>query len=1316
MENKFKRFLSLLLALVMVLGMMPMGQAKAEEGETFSLISEKVSLVKDGGTYVICLAGSMKAMTNERGAQDWNTHTLATAMCQNRAAEAKNMWTLEAVQGGYKIKNGDKYLEVNRNIAKLTDNGHVFALVHTNAGWTIKSLTNNEYFNNLGGKGSIGGYSGDGTKFDLYKVVETSVAEDPYGKLRGLWTKVNVDSEAANKNDSEGEFWKAFDSNPATHWHSNYGNPNDKVTNNSGTAGNKDIIAGEINFGKEYTINRFSFTPRQNNDTSGQVTKASLYVKSATDTEWRLVEQSKTFDANKTKKTFSFDERAVQYVRFEAERSSDGWVTVSEFEIDYVDSEQEQPTAVNAKILGSDRVVALEDCLYTLNGEDDAYSLVHEGTYYVKPRSDNTPTAPQSATAFNGLDLVWLNNGAVLINGGGGGMHFHTEHSKPYWNRCEGSNFENDGKHHIYLFRADANSTNEHIRGYTKVTAADMKAGESYLIAAKNEAGNWFVMYPAASNAGQYNHIAQVVADKVTHEHDYVPTTLAATCTADGREANTCDVCGHFHTTKVLPATGHSYSGVCDPDCNACDVTRDAEEHTYISIYDPICNGCGAEREVKTFGSQKLTGITGEASSNDSNDGSKVDNAFDGNIDEEYWASVNNNVTIEGKQHLTAVLDSTYLVNKVVYYRRTVGSNIDGKTVYTGRLMDCTIHVSTDKETWIPVTTLDSLSDDESITITFPAVEAKYVKLTATKSDHWDPTQRNRVMSCAEFEIFKAVCNEGEHTWVCGSGDTHATCSICFVEGDAAHINTEDRTAVLPTLGAAGKQPGVFCNDCEAFISGGETIAQLVAKNATPLMDNWRNNSRGVVSLSDCEYVLSGTEGSYSLCNDGTYYVNPSNGGGKPQQTVPFAELSLSIAADGKVQISGGGKTLQVNNVNKAVDLNSSNKYHPWWHNFEKEQTDFTTDFYLLKENPNSTNADIPGYEIVTQVKDGESYLIAFKNSANEWFVMYPSSTETVALAMVVASKGEFEITYTNISMANDLKVNFAFKRDAVANWSGYYAEIVKNYADSRGPVTVTVPFADWKLATINGAPHYYVTFDGVAAKEMTDEFYVTIYDAEDQAVSKTYTDTVAAYAHRSMAKNNSENNVHMIADMLNYGAAAQNYFDYNTDNLANANLAEDLKSRVETVTLERTEAEYEPEQSENFSYLANVDLESNIRFMMSFTGITPTMEALITYESWNGVSKRIVIPAKNFEKGDNGCYFTIEDTVIADADQPITCTIYNGHEPVFTVTDYIKAYASRAADDNANDSKKVAMYKAIVQFSESARAYLQAKKDSQGN
>ena len=117
----------------------------------------------------------------------------------------------------------------------------------------------------------------------------------------------------------------AFDNDYTSRWHSNWKGATDKLT------GSNSFYA-EINFGQKYTINQFSFTPRTDT-ASGYVTKADLYIKANDSDEWTLVAQDQTFAADATQKTFTFDAQEVQYVKFVAKASSDGWVAVSEFDI-----------------------------------------------------------------------------------------------------------------------------------------------------------------------------------------------------------------------------------------------------------------------------------------------------------------------------------------------------------------------------------------------------------------------------------------------------------------------------------------------------------------------------------------------------------------------------------------------------------------------------------------------------------------------------------------------------------------------------------------------------------------------------------------------------------------------------------------------------------------------------------------------------------------------------------------------------------------------------------------------------------------------
>jgi hypothetical protein len=95
----------------------------------------------------------------------------------------------------------------------------------------------------------------------------------------------------------------------------------------------------------------------------------------------------------------------------------------------------------------------------------------------------------------------------------------------------------------------------------------------------------------------------------------------------------------------------------------------------------------------------------------------------------------------------------------------------------------------------------------------------------------------------------------------------------------------------------------------------------------------------------------------------------------------------------------------------------------------------------------------------------------------------------------------------------------------------------------------------------------YGVTTTGIAAKEMGDtRYYVAYAKLTDgtYAYSSIYDYSPKKYAMNMLGKDStSEKQKALCVAMLNYGAAAQTYFGYNTDALMNAELMEEQKALV---------------------------------------------------------------------------------------------------------------------------------------------------------
>ena len=288
------------------------------------------------------------------------------------------------------------------------------------------------------------------------------------------------------------------------------------------------------------------------------------------------------------------------------------------------------------------------------------------------------------------------------------------------------------------------------------------------------------------------------------------------------------------------------------------------------------------------------------------------------------------------------------------------------------------------------------------------------------------------------------------------------------------------------------------------------------------------------------------------------------------------------------------------------------------------------------------------------------------------------------------------EIAFTRMVLGNELSVDFAFPMSSLELTDGAYAKVVKEYADEREDVTQTILFKDWGQTDINGDgdnDHYYISFDGVAGKEMSDKLYATIYNAEGEAISETYEDSVRDYVMRNLTDVASEQNTIMV-DMLNYGAAAQGEFGYALDDLANKDLTD---AQQEMATKSVPECDDSTAANAQNYYGTRLILENKILMNTAFRGVTEGMTAKYSFTDHYG----------KFHEGNadvviEGSFGIVEidALVVADGCCDVTITVYDSDGNVHaSVTDSMQRYTTRM-DDRGE------VYKAIMKFSASAYAY----------
>lgn len=182
-------------------------------------------------------------------------------------------------------------------------------------------------------------------------------------------------------------------------------------------------------------------------------------------------------------------------------------------------------------------------------------------------------------------------------------------------------------------------------------------------------------------------------------------------------------------------------------------------------------------------------------------------------------------------------------------------------------------------------------------------------------------------------------------------------------------------------------------------------------------------------------------------------------------------------------------------------------------------------------------------YRYITAEK-GEHQYVTVETPPN--FVQSGAVTHTCTLCndviVDVLPQLEGEVSAWNVSLEDDIHVNFHMN----ISQSIEDTARVRIYVGEEG---YTYLVSDLEK-TSDGL---YIAGVHIAAAQMSDYIFVTVLN--DGCISDTQAYTVRQYADTILADESQSRYHAIVKEMLNYGAAAQDYFDYERNNLANAGI-----------------------------------------------------------------------------------------------------------------------------------------------------------------
>ena len=153
-------------------------------------------------------------------------------------------------------------------------------------------------------------------------------------------------------------------------------------------------------------------------------------------------------------------------------------------------------------------------------------------------------------------------------------------------------------------------------------------------------------------------------------------------------------------------------------------------------------------------------------------------------------------------------------------------------------------------------------------------------------------------------------------------------------------------------------------------------------------------------------------------------------------------------------------------------------------------------------------------------------------------------------------------ISGNSLNLENGTLVAFYVDQEVAEQYDNLTLEVVKPMYDENGEwiEDAVDTITNYDEISFGSAMKLRFTYEGITAKEMGVEFTGKLYSNGVYLTEKKY--SVKQYVYKTLENNPDHEAMRtLLVDMLNYGAAAQEYFEYLTDDLVNADLTEEQKA-----------------------------------------------------------------------------------------------------------------------------------------------------------
>ncbi|MDE6470596.1 MAG: hypothetical protein K2L19_06200 [Eubacterium sp.] len=294
-----------------------------------------------------------------------------------------------------------------------------------------------------------------------------------------------------------------------------------------------------------------------------------------------------------------------------------------------------------------------------------------------------------------------------------------------------------------------------------------------------------------------------------------------------------------------------------------------------------------------------------------------------------------------------------------------------------------------------------------------------------------------------------------------------------------------------------------------------------------------------------------------------------------------------------------------------------------------------------------------------------------------------------------------FKIKTVSLSLESSITMNYKVLKTAVVDFENPYIEFTRN-----DKITTVTDYTEQ-------GDYYVFSYRDVAPQAMNDNVQAVLYATYNDVLynSAPVDYSVSAYAYAMLDKCSSNQYARLrtlLVDLLNYGAAAQIYQNYKTDDLVNADLTDTQKSWASSQELNLT----------NVTDKA-CDIVDNPAVEWKSVGLQLNNSVAVRYkfaaDNVDDIQLKVtcgksewLYGAENFVDNGDGTYTFVFNDLNADKMQKdIYITAMNGDSAVSNTMRYsVESYAKQIQDSMPNSNLRK-LTDAMMRYGISASNYI---------